>query len=619
MRCRSNERVIALDRVLANIDTSEIIPKNVEGVKADPPPIFFSKTPAVLVNIDGDPIWAPIPQNDLKSAVNTNWDLFEHGPTKTYYLRDEEVWLKATDVKGPWGPAGTLPESFKKLPADDNWKEVKASLPGKTVERQQGAEGVRQPGAGGVDSAAEASQAIWPSQGAHSSCGSTTPRATCSGWASTARSTSSSPAAGSRRPTSPARGRLRRRTCRRSSSRFRSSTSARACSRRCRARRRPPKPCCSRRFRRRRASARRAGARGRRIRAARRVQADRDDDGAACGQHRQGHPQGRRPLLHVLPGRVVHVEAATGPWTVTGEVPKQIYEIPVSSPAHAVTYVTVEESNDDAVVFATAAAFTGVMVAWGCVGLGHRLLLSAVLRVLRRLPVLLPALSDLRVRRRLQPVDRRVHARGGGLRSVRRRRRCRPLQPGDRYVLARRGGLGSVRRARAGEAYNPRTGTYSRGAVAYGPYGARGAAQAYNPRTGAYGATRQGSNVYGSWGATGVQRGDQWATTSPATNNATGNTTRTAQGARAAPPSAAAGRRGPLSRSFAKRRRLRRPRWQRLPQRRRQLAEVRQRRLEQRADADAVAGAVGGERPRRGRRDQFVEHGAVEQRLEGPR
>ena len=61
-----DERVIALDRVLANIDKSQIIPKNVEGVKADPPPIFFSKTPAVLVNIDGDPIWSPIQDNDLQ-------------------------------------------------------------------------------------------------------------------------------------------------------------------------------------------------------------------------------------------------------------------------------------------------------------------------------------------------------------------------------------------------------------------------------------------------------------------------------------------------------------------------------------------------------------------------
>jgi hypothetical protein len=58
--------------------------------------------------------------------------------------------------------------------------------------------------------------------------------------------------------------------------------------------------------------------------------------------------------------------AATGPWEVTGSVPQQIYEIPISSPSHHVTYVTVEDDDDDWVVFATAAAYTGVMVAWGC-------------------------------------------------------------------------------------------------------------------------------------------------------------------------------------------------------------------------------------------------------------
>src|SRR5262245_8292116 len=42
-----DDRVIALDRVLANLDKSQIVPKNVEGIKADPPAIFFSKTPAV--------------------------------------------------------------------------------------------------------------------------------------------------------------------------------------------------------------------------------------------------------------------------------------------------------------------------------------------------------------------------------------------------------------------------------------------------------------------------------------------------------------------------------------------------------------------------------------------
>jgi hypothetical protein len=59
-------------------------------------------------------------------------------------------------------------------------------------------------------------------------------------------------------------------------------------------------------------------------------------------------------------------KSPTGPREVTGSVPKQIYEIPPSSPSHNVTYVTVQESNDDAVVFATALAFTGLTIAWGC-------------------------------------------------------------------------------------------------------------------------------------------------------------------------------------------------------------------------------------------------------------
>src|SRR6202007_350661 len=60
-------------------------------------------------------------------------------------------------------------------------------------------------------------------------------------------------------------------------------------------------------------------------------------------------------------------KSPTGPWEVTGNVPGQIYGIPIRSPAHNVTYVTVEEDNSDEVVFATAMAATGMMVAFGCV------------------------------------------------------------------------------------------------------------------------------------------------------------------------------------------------------------------------------------------------------------
>src|SRR6185369_14119492 len=175
---------------------------------------------------------------------------------------------------------------------------------------------------------------------------------------------------------------------------------------------------------------------------------------------------------------------ATGPWAVTGDVPSAIYTIPVSSASYPVTQVTVVESNDDAVVFATAAAFTGAMIAFGCVVWGTGYYYPPYVWYGGGYPYYRPYYPSYGFGASYNPWTG-AYTRGA-------------------VAYGPYGGAGVAQR------YNPRTGTYSRGAVAYGPYGARGAAQAYNPRTGAYGATRQGSNVYGSWGATGVQRGDQW-------------------------------------------------------------------------------------------------------------
>ena len=51
--------ILSLDRVLEGVDKSQILPQNLEGVKADPPRIYSSTTPAVLVSFDGEPILEP--------------------------------------------------------------------------------------------------------------------------------------------------------------------------------------------------------------------------------------------------------------------------------------------------------------------------------------------------------------------------------------------------------------------------------------------------------------------------------------------------------------------------------------------------------------------------------
>ena len=183
----------------------------------------------------------------------------------------------------------------------------------------------------------------------------------------------------------------------------------------------------------------------------------------------------------------------SGPWSVTGNVPKEIYSIPVSSSSYPVTYVIVQESNNDEVVFATAMAYTGVMIAFGCAMWGTG---TTTRRTTGSMAVIRTT-----------------------TRTIRATATARSYNPWTGAYTRGVSAYGPYGGAGAAQRYNPRTGTYSRGAVAYGPGGSRGVAQAYNPRTGAYGQTRQGSNVYGNWGSTQVQRGDQWASTSHVTNN----------------------------------------------------------------------------------------------------
>ena len=146
-------------------------------------PIFFSKTPAVIVNLDGEPIWSPIKENDLKFAVNTNWDLFQHGPTNTFYLRNNDTLAEGDATSRARGrrPA-SCPTASRSCRPTTTGRTSRPTCPGKAIAAVGSAEGLRQPAAGRADPADRRAEL---SSGARApgSCGSATPRATCSGWA----------------------------------------------------------------------------------------------------------------------------------------------------------------------------------------------------------------------------------------------------------------------------------------------------------------------------------------------------------------------------------------------------------------------------------------------------
>ncbi len=124
---------VSLDRVIACLDPESAAVQKSVDVNLDPPKIFYSNKPAVLVIFMGEPQFKPVVASDpgLMFALNTNWDVFYQPSTGSCYLLNEDHWLTSTSAQGPWTVAANLPDGLNNLPADDNWAEIRKHIPGK--------------------------------------------------------------------------------------------------------------------------------------------------------------------------------------------------------------------------------------------------------------------------------------------------------------------------------------------------------------------------------------------------------------------------------------------------------------------------------------------------------
>ena len=497
------ERIISLDRVLAYVDKSTITPKNVAGIKGDPPKIYFSKWPSILVSFDGEPIWSPIKDNELKFAVNTNWDVFQHTPTGLYYLRNDTTWLKATALNSAWSAAGKLPDSFNKLPDDENWKEVKASLPGVPVKHPPSVYVTSDPAEllllDGEPTyvPVPGTQLLWVSNTESDlfRYGKDGPFY----YLVTGRWFKGNTILGPwnfATPELPEDFKL----ISLEHPRSRVLASVPGTQQAAEAVLLAQVPQVAR-------------VNKKEITAPEVLYNGEPEYEAIPGTQLQRARNTDKEIIKVgdmyyMCYEAIWFQANTpkGPWTLATSVPKEIYDIPASSQAHSVTYVTVEDDedkDDDWVTYAAYAGYSGLMIGWGCTVWGSGWYYPPYYWYGGYYPIYYPPLRTYGYGAWYNPYTGRYGTAG--------------------RIYGPYGGVGF------GARYNPGTGTYSRGAFAYGPYGARGAAEAYNPRTGTYAKTRQGSGAYGSWGSTSVQRGDDWVNTKRFTNSA-GNTTRVTRG-----------------------------------------------------------------------------------------
>ena len=119
---------IGLERIVAYVPK----PQSVQTVnlRNDPPFIFVSYSPAILLGVDGEPVLAEITKTDLKFVVNTVWPLFFDKNNSQYYLLVNNIWLSAGDLHGPWSRVTKLSKSFDKIPADSaKFADVHKAIP----------------------------------------------------------------------------------------------------------------------------------------------------------------------------------------------------------------------------------------------------------------------------------------------------------------------------------------------------------------------------------------------------------------------------------------------------------------------------------------------------------
>jgi len=119
--------VMALDRLVASVEKTQA-PAAVP-LQNDPPAIFVSNTPAILLNVDGEAERADIAGTNLGFVVNSNFPLFfEKQSPKEYYLYTGQQWLKSASMEGGWAPAPKLPRDMTKVANDPKWAQMKKPI-----------------------------------------------------------------------------------------------------------------------------------------------------------------------------------------------------------------------------------------------------------------------------------------------------------------------------------------------------------------------------------------------------------------------------------------------------------------------------------------------------------
>jgi hypothetical protein len=493
----SNGEAISVDRIMAEMERDRVPARAVE-LKNDPPAIFYSQSPALLLFVDGEPALAPIDKTNLDFVVNTNWDLFVNKSDKTYFLLAPNGWLTSKDLGGPWTAAAKLPDDFAKLPDGENFDDVKKMVPARAWSSavpqvfysKVPAELVLLRGSP-VYARIPGTQLLYVTNSDNDVFVDNTSRqffVLLSGrWfrADTlagpfAFASANLPADFAKIPRNSPKAAV-----------LAAVPGTQEAADAVMLAQIPTTAVVNRKEA--------------------EAQAKVEYDGKA-----QFAPVSGTSLKYATntPEKVIQVgdlyylcfqgvwfvsKSPNGPWKTADSVPPTIYTIPPSSPVYNVTYVTQTEPTPTTVECSHTGGYFGMFVLGAAVGFA-----IAYGTGYYYPPYFYRPPGAFYPIYRPWPVSYGVGA---------------VYNPRTGAYAVGRAAYGPYGAARTSAWYNPATGRYGRSASVQTPYGGRSVASSYNPWTGGYARTSQGHNAYAQWGSSVATRGNQWAQTGHVTTD----------------------------------------------------------------------------------------------------
>lgn len=92
----------SLDELTESLETAEKEKETAGEIETTPPKIFVMDRPAVLVLLDGDPVYIDQEGTSLRRVANTPFFMVEQTATGMLYLKGGNIWYSAREITGPW-------------------------------------------------------------------------------------------------------------------------------------------------------------------------------------------------------------------------------------------------------------------------------------------------------------------------------------------------------------------------------------------------------------------------------------------------------------------------------------------------------------------------------------